>query len=194
MIDFARYGDSPVVHAPYTGEPSNEAVKLPLTEAAPIRRLPSETDLKQVQSWLFARLLDEVKRDPGLLPDTNETIESILQTNFDLQFEYFKRMRELPRRWYIEVTTNITKKQVENAFDKIVGAHKPSGERGAPKRDPLVSLQCAILYDDHNERDPKDPRRKQWTYEKLAREFGLPSARSTERHVQEGRKRRRNKL
>ena len=194
LIDFARYGDSPVVHAPYTGEPSNEAVKLPLTEAAPIRRLPSETDLKQVQSWLFARLLDEVKRDPGLLPDTNETIESILQTNFDLQFEYFKRMRELPRRWYIEVTTNITKKQVENAFDKIVGAHKPSGERGAPKRDPLVSLQCAILYDDHNERDPKDPRRKQWTYEKLAREFGLPSARSAERHVQEGRKRRRNKL
>ena len=195
LIDFARYGDSPVVHAPYTGEPSNEAAKRPLTEAAPIRRLPSEADLEQVQSWLFAHILDEVKRDIGLLrSDTNEIIEGILQTNFDLRFEYFKRMRELPRRWYIEVRTNITKKQVENAFDKIVGAHKPSGERGAPKRDPLVALQCAILYDDHNERDPKDPRRKQWTYEKLAREVGLPSARSAEKHVQEGRKRRRNKL
>lgn len=194
LIDFARYGDSPVVYAPYTGEPSNEAVKLPLTEAAPIRRLPSEADLKQVQSWLFARILDEVKRDPGLLrSETNEIIESILQTNFDLQFEYFKRMRELPRRWYIEVTTNITKKQVENTFDKIVGAHKTSRERGAPKRDPLVALQCAILYDDHNGTDPKDPRRKQWTYEKLAREFGLSSARSAKAHVQEGRKRRRNK-
>jgi hypothetical protein len=29
LIDFARYGDSPVVHAPYTGEPSNEAAKRP---------------------------------------------------------------------------------------------------------------------------------------------------------------------
>lgn len=194
LIDFAKYGDSLAVHAPYTGEPSNEAAKRPLTAAAPIRRLPSEADLEQVQSWLFAHILDEVKRDPGLLrSETNEIIESILHTNFDLQFEYFKRMRELPRRWYIEVAAGLSKTQVGNAFDKIVGAHKPQGEGGAPKRDALIALQCAILYDDHNGRDPEDPRRKKWTYEKLAKKFGLPSARSAKAHVQEGRERRKTK-
>jgi hypothetical protein len=194
LIEFAGHGDSRIVHAPYTGEPSNEAAKLPLTEAAPIRRLSSEADLKQIQSWLFARILDEIKRDPSLLQfDANEVIEGILQTNFDLRFEYFKRMRELPRRWYIEVAAGTTKTQVGNAFDKIVGAHKPQGEGGAPRRDALVALQCAILYDDYNERDPKDPRRKKWTHEKLARKFGLPSARSAGLYVEEGRERRRNK-
>ena len=194
LIDFARYGDSPVVHAPFTGEPSNAALKRPLTAAAPFRRLPSEADLKQVQFWFFARVLDEIKRDPGLLrSETNEIIESILQTNFDLQFEYFKRMRELPRRWYIEVAAGLSKTQVGNAFDKIVGAHKPQGEGGAPKRDALIALQCAILYDDHNGRDPEDPRRKKWTYENLAKKFGLPSARSAKAHVQEGRERRKTK-
>jgi len=190
LIDFAKYGDSLAVHAPYTGEPSNEAAKRPLTAAAPIRRLPSEADLRQVQFWLFARILDEIKRDPGLLrSDTNEVIESILQTNFDLRFEYFKRMRELPRQWYIEVAAGITKTQVGNTFDKIVGARKQQGEGGAPKRDALIALQCAILYDDHNGRDPEDPRRKKWTYEKLAKKFGLPSARSAKAYVQEGRER-----
>jgi hypothetical protein len=55
-------------------------------------------------------------------------------------------------------------------------------------RDPLVAIQCAILYNRHNQKDPEDGRRRTWTYERLAEEFGLKSARAATAHVIVGRK------
>ena len=53
--------------------------------------------------------------------------------------------------------------------------------------DKLIPLQCVVLYDHHNERAPDDRRCWKWTYQKLAEEFKLPSARVAKAYVQEGR-------
>ena len=56
--------------------------------------------------------------------------------------------------------------------------------------DKLVAVQCAILYDDYNSREPEDGRLKKWTHEKLAvqfREYGVKDARSAEEHIKVGR-------
>jgi hypothetical protein len=53
-------------------------------------------------------------------------------------------------------------------------------------RDPLVAVQCAILYDRHNQQ-LKDKRQRRWTYAKLGEEFGLSSARVASDYVALGR-------
>ena len=54
-------------------------------------------------------------------------------------------------------------------------------------RDPLVAIQCAILHDRHNHKDPTDGRRRTWTYERLAEQFRLRSARVATAYVIAGR-------
>jgi hypothetical protein len=46
-------------------------------------------------------------------------------------------------------------------------------KKGPPRRDPLVAVQCAVLYDRHNGKDPEVRRRLLWSYERLAEEYGL---------------------
>lgn len=194
LIEFAKHGDPYIVRASAdNGELPDEVTKLPLGSAAPVRGLPSESDLKGVERWLFARVFDEIRRDPELLRlDAHEVIEEVLQNNFDLKAEYQKKSRGLPRPRQIEVTGGISKKQVGNAFDKIVGAHKPRG--GATGIDMLVALECARLYDLDNGADPENPRRKKWTHEKLYRKFDeIPSARAASHYVEQGRKLLQNK-
>jgi hypothetical protein len=102
-------------------------------------------------------------------------------------------MSQLLRPYHIEVTGGISKKQVGNAFDKIVGAHKTPG--GAPGIDTLVALECARLYDLDNGTNPNDSRRKKWTYEKLYETFDeIPSPRAARHYVEQGRELLQNKL
>lgn len=89
-----------------------------------------------------------------------------------------KHRGEIPPRHYIKIDEHTTEDDVRYAFRMIARMHGRPPKGGRPRRDPLMGLQCAILYDRQNDRDPKDPRRKKWTYEKLAKKFGLPSARS----------------
>lgn len=91
-------------------------------------------------------------------------------------------------RYFIEVSEGTTEADVRSAFRMLTGARREGPQRGAPERDQLVSLQCAILYDRHNHEDPTDGRRRTWTYKRLAKEFGLRSARAARQYVGEGRK------
>jgi hypothetical protein len=59
--------------------------------------------------------------------------------------------------------------------------------RGKSERDPLVAIQCAILYDRHNQKDSADGRRRTWTYERLAEHFKLKSTRAATEYVTAGR-------
>ena len=99
----------------------------------------------------------------------------------------------------IVVTEQTTLKDVENAFRAIKAAYKTEDFGGRPLMNKLIALQCAILYDDHNERDPQDPRRWKWTHKKLAEKFKLTgkggqiSTRAAKAHIKEGRELRRNK-
>lgn len=105
----------------------------------------------------------------------------------DLRTEFQEKKKALTRRYYIGVEEGVSKEDVGRAFDRIPTLHKTRLRGGAPRRDPLVALQCALLYDHYNGRDHQDRRRKKWTYEKLAEKFVLPSAGAAEDHVIYGR-------
>jgi hypothetical protein len=95
--------------------------------------------------------------------------------------------RENPFRWFIDLETTASRDDVVKAWRFARSRSKPGGR---PPMDKLVAVQCAILYDDHNPRDPEDRRFKRWTHEKLAAEFrgyGVKDARSAEEHIKLGR-------
>ena len=81
---------------------------------------------------------------------------------------------------------------VVSAFHAIKAAYGRRNPGGRPQIDDLLAIQCAVLHDDHNEKDPDDGRFWRWTYKKLASEFGLKSKRSAEEHVKRGRELRGN--
>lgn len=98
-------------------------------------------------------------------------------------------------RYRIVVDEETELEDVRLAFRAIKAAykHSPVGKhssKGRPPIDKLVAVQCAILYDEHNEVDPEDARFWRWTYKSLAdrfREYGVKNKRSAEEHVKVGR-------
>jgi len=117
----------------------------------------------------------------------------------------------LTRQLYIEVHEHTTDKDVqavrrairvmqERDRSLVPGAADPATRlkiyqekqnrprpRAKSARDPLVAIQCAILYERHNQKDPEDGRRRTWTYPRLAERFGLKSARAATAYVIAGR-------
>lgn len=91
------------------------------------------------------------------------------------------------QKYYIEVDPWTTEGDVRRGFSLIRQVQPRRQEGDASTRDPLVAIQCAILYDRHNARDPEDRRRKKWTEEKLAEKFGLSSARAAKEYIKKGR-------
>jgi hypothetical protein len=90
-------------------------------------------------------------------------------------------------RYEISVDEHTTEADVRRAYWKIASIRKKPSKGGAPKRDPFVAVQCAILYDEANLPDEADGRRWRWTYEKLADRFGLKSGRAAKDHIELGR-------
>lgn len=88
---------------------------------------------------------------------------------------------------YIEVDEHTTKKDVEHAFSMIGAAQARRTVNTKPDKDPLAAIRCALLYDRHNTVDPSDKRCWKWTYERLAKEFGLKSKRAAKSYVGLGR-------
>jgi hypothetical protein len=115
----------------------------------------------------------------------------------DVVKEIYRQEELLNKRQYIEVHEHTTDKDVRAARRviramqerdrfRVPGAADPATRlqilkekqnrpqpRAKSERDPLVAIQCAILYDRFNGKDPADGRRQIWTYERLAEEFQL---------------------
>jgi hypothetical protein len=90
-------------------------------------------------------------------------------------------------RYEIRVDEYTTEADVRQAFRKIAAIRKKPSKGGAPGRDQLVAVQCAILYDEDNPSDLADGRRKRWTHDKLANRYGLRSGRAAKEYIQLGR-------
>ncbi len=93
-------------------------------------------------------------------------------------------------RPYIAVEPQHTKKDIERAFSMIATTQPERRKRGRPPLDELIAVQCALLHDKYNERDPADKRFWRWTYKNLHKEFegyGVGDERSAEEHVKRGR-------
>jgi len=92
----------------------------------------------------------------------------------------------------IVVDEHTKEEDVIHAFRAIKAAMGFRDRGGKPPIDRLTAIQCALLYDEHNGRDPASPdgRFRLWTYKKLSQKFrslGVKNARSAEEHVNRGR-------
>jgi hypothetical protein len=144
--------------------------------AAPIRTLSDGLISESIEGWFWEQVIEEIGKkflEPiGL--DIHEMMLEVLK-NSPALLKKRKELREqhAPARHYIAVDEETTADDVQRAFRLISNTLPERSKKGAPRRDSLVALQCAILYDRYNAKDPEDQRRLRWSYERLAEEFGL---------------------
>jgi len=153
--------------------------------APPIRYLKDPDEVFQAESWLRHALIRKVAENLGITAHYLEYLFDRARDDPEIREGYVSRWPE--QDLYIQVNEWTTEKDVRNAFRLIRQTQLRHQEGGAPKRSQLLAVQCAVLYDRHNSADPADKRRRKWSYERLAQEFGLSSARAAKQYVIEGR-------
>ena len=199
LLAFARIGDdglmTPDVEE-YVGdlnlERSSDAPVLP------IKMLADPVRARDDAHWYREAVIDEIGKrflEPQGLR-TWEVFQSVIGIRRDgegtlssLGHEYAQRQLDNEPRPHIVVTEETTEEDVKKAFRAINASQRLRGQGGRPPRDQLVAIQCAVLYDGRRRSiDAEDKRRRNWTYESLAKEFGLQSANAAENYVNFGRK------
>jgi hypothetical protein len=180
--------------------------------APPIKVQADSGELRDMIMAQVHLILDEINRHhlQALGLDVHAMWHDVVRKS-DVVIEIYRQEELLKQRQYIEVHEHTTDEDVRAARRviraiqdrdrfRVLQAADPATRlkmlqekqnspqpRGKSVRDPLVAIQCAILYDRHNEKDPADGRRRTWTYERLAEEFGLKSARAATEYVIAGR-------
>ena len=157
--------------------------------AAPVRTIPDGYISAEIEGWFWRQVINEIGKkflEPAGL-DIHEMMREILKNSPAL----LKKREELreqhaPARHYIAVYEETTADDVQRAFQLISDTLFERSKEGAPPRERLVALQCAVLYDQHNAKDPADRRRSRWSYERLAEEFGLGAGETQKAKKQAG--------
>jgi len=188
LLEFAEYGNK------YPDSEYNTASLL--TSGLPIRSVKDGEVAERIEGWRWKRLIDEVGQrylEPRGL-DIWAMIEDV-QKNPPERFrqEYWQFMAENPHRFYIEVDEDTPTKSVQEAFKLLASRQQGRAVRRGPKeRDLLVCLQLALLHSRHNKPDEDNPRRRIWSYPRLAERYedyymvrGLSTRPITLRAVQE---------
>jgi hypothetical protein len=195
---FAEYGGPhPRIAPVLSGEDGESPENSPMMVEPPIVQMRDAVEASRSEYGYWMAILFKVW-ELYLKPQGFEflrILEEIDEKHPEIKKTYQEETRRNGFRHYIKVDEHTTEQDVLRAFRMLAANNKTRPAQGHPGRDPLVCVQCAILYDEHNERDPEDRRRWKWTYEKLAEKFELTgkdgrlSARSAEAYVKEGRKR-----
>jgi hypothetical protein len=213
LIEFAEYATPKPyrvsVGNSYRGEDADKSLSM---QALPIREQPDSADLRDMIMSQIDLILDEINKHylQALGLDVHAMWQDVTSKP-DVMNEIYRQEELLRERLYIEVFEHTTDKDVRAARRAIrarqerdrflvPAAADPATRleilqekqnrprpRGKSARDPLVAIQCAILYDRHNGKDPVDGRRQKWTYERLAEQFRLKSTRPATEHVKAGR-------
>jgi hypothetical protein len=155
---------------------------LPEMVDPPVRSLFA---LSKVMDWYWHRVLRYIgELDLELQGvDVDALIENATLYVPGLEEEYREKAERYSKRYYIGVDDFTSLEDVKSAFHMIRKVQPAKGTK--PSRDPLVAVQCAILYDRHNQQ-LEDKRQRRWTYAKLGEEFGL-STRAAKDYVIMGR-------
>ena len=185
LVEFASYGalETTVLTGGRLATKVN-LEGLPEMVDPPVRSLFA---LSKVRDWYWHRVLRYIgELDLELQGvDVDALIENATLYVPGLEEEYIEKAERYSKRYYIGVDDHTSFEDVQRAFHMIreVQPHKDTKR----SRDPLVAVQCAILYDRHNGRDPEDRRRWRWNYANLADRFRLSSARVASDYVALGR-------
>jgi hypothetical protein len=186
LIEFAFFG------GPYPEAPLEEGMGDDwhlLMIAPPVKRLTDPGKAALREKWLYETIMQEIGQRylERLGIDIWKLREEVLESSPDILKAYGEMRDENPPRLYIDVREWTTENDVRNAF-RLIRQTQPTAQKGGtPKRDPLVAVQCAILYDRHNQRESEDSRQWRWTHKKLAEQFGLKSKEAAKRYVELGR-------
>src|SRR5215211_56713 len=194
----------------YRSQDNDKSVSM---QAPPIKEQADSGELRGMIMSQVRLILDEINRHhlQALGLDVHAMWRDVLYRP-DVVGEIFRQEECLKTQLYIEVHEHTTDEDVRAARrvirarqDKdrflVPAAADPATHleifemkqnrlqpRGKSKRDPLVAIQCAILHDHYNQKDPTDGRRRAWTYERLAEHFKLKSTRAATEYVRTGRK------
>jgi hypothetical protein len=211
LIQFAEYATPEPyrVSFAYRGEDADKSFTV---QALPIREQPDSADLRDMITSQVDLILDEINKH--YLQDLGLDIHAMWQdvtSKPEIIREIYRQEELLRERLYIEVYEHTTDRDVRAARRAIRAMQErdrfsvPAAAdlatrreifqekqirrrpRGKSARDPLVAVQCAILYDRYNQKDPADGRRRTWTYERLAEHFELKSTRAATEYVIAGR-------
>jgi hypothetical protein len=192
LLAFSKFGGPRPVGIPPADEPFDRDFGFPAhaTTMPPVAMLRDAEKAEVIEGWFWRRIIDEIGerylKPQGL--DTKEILHEVLMATSDLGRKRQElRDRETPFRYYITVGEYTTEADVKRAFRLISATLPERPEKGAPRRDRLIAIQCAILYDHHNQPDPSDGRKWSWTYPKLAEAFGLQSERAAKGYIEAGR-------
>ena len=155
--------------------------------ASPVRRMPYPEHATDPWRWFYEAMLREIGerylKPQGL--DIQKMFREVLRDS-NLREELHQRLAELPHRWFIEVEEHTTSKDVERAFKIIAAEQERPPPLGRPSRNRLIAIECALLYDKYNPRDPAKKSRRKWTHEKLAKRYGLDSKRAAKEYIADG--------
>jgi hypothetical protein len=185
LVEFASYGalETTVLTGGRLATKAN-LEGLPEMVDPPVRSLFA---LSKVRDWYWHRILNYIG-EKHLEPqgvDVDAFLDNALSYIPGLEEEYREKAERYSKRYYIGVDNYTSLEDVKSAFHMIRKVQPPKGTKRS--RDPLVAVQCALLYDRHNRRDPEDRRRWRWSHANLADRFGLSSARVAIDYVALGR-------
>ncbi len=193
----------------YRSQDDDKSVSM---QAPPIKEQPDSGELRDMIMSQVHLILDEINKHhlQALGLDIHAMWQDVLHKP-DVVREIYRQEELLNKRQYIEVHEHTTDKDVRaarrviRAIQDITRFRVPAAAdpatrleilkkqqnspqpRGKSERDPLVAIQCAILHDRYNRKDPADGRRRAWTYERLAEHFKLKSTRTATEYVIAGR-------
>ena len=181
-------------------------------ETPPIAALADPTEERALVMWQVNLILDEINKRhlQALGLDIHDLWRDVLRSSPHITSQIWQKEELLQKCLYIEVDESTTDQDVRAAHrlirakqkrerwlvplaadaaagQAILDARRSLPPRVKSLRDPLLSLQCAILHDRHNQTDPSDKRIRRWSYKRLAEHFGLRSARAAREHVTAGR-------
>lgn len=196
LIEFAYFaGPSPSMPYPASDEAQEAMLERGehlLMVAPPIKGLADPTEAGLIEAWLYRTIMQRIGErylEPlGL--DIWELYREVWEGSPDVHADLIEMRRQNAPKLYIDVSETTTENDVRNAFRLIRQTQPTNRKGGKPKLDPLVAVQCAVLYDLENGPDPADPadgRRKKWTHESLSEQYGLRGARAAKYHVERGR-------
>jgi len=177
LVNFAEYGGPTWVFA--SGSRAGGERKRGAAPPVRVVRDPLQTEIQRVVQ--ISKVIDVIEKAHPDIRVWDLLKEKGLIEQFRLE------MQSIPRHLHIEVGEDTTAEDASDAYRAIRRIQGEQNRGGATARDPLMAVQCAVLYDWHNSTDPADNRRRAWTFKKLAGRFGLKSGRAAKQYVELGR-------
>jgi hypothetical protein len=150
----------------------------------------AETTMRVFYEGLLAALLEKYVHPQGI--SSEDALETIHKEKPDLLARLMQGLGNNKSHPYIDVKADPRKEDILSAWT-LLRERRALPRASGGTRDPLIALQCAILYDDYNGPNPEDGRERIYTHKSLAQMFSLHGTRAAKDYIELGREIRKNR-